>query len=152
MGNNPSASKSGARKKPLSGVFEGTCRQFDVPLFACRGYVSLSEMWSAAQRLRQYEAAGQQTIILYLGDHDPSGLDMVRDVRERLALFESAVKVENIALTYEATSKPKKFAMARSCPRTRQRLPRSDSQPTNDATVPSPGSWTPSSLRYCQAW
>ena len=40
-------------------------------------------------------------VILYLGDHDPSGLDMIRDVRERLAEFGTDVEIIPVAITKE---------------------------------------------------
>lgn len=74
-------------KEALAGVFERICRQLDVPYFCCRGYTSQSEMWAAAQRLFAHMKAGQRPVILHFGDHDPSGIDMTRDIRERLVLF-----------------------------------------------------------------
>jgi hypothetical protein len=74
-------------KDALSGVLEAVCPDLDVPYFACRGNVSQSEQWSAAQRLNKYLWAGQDVLILHLGDHDPSGIDMSRDNEDRLRLF-----------------------------------------------------------------
>lgn len=75
-------------KEALSGVFAGTCNELDVPYIACRGYMSQSEMWSAADRLRDYVVEdGQELLILHFGDHDPSGIDMTRDIRDRLGMF-----------------------------------------------------------------
>lgn len=74
-------------KDALVGVIEGVCRRWDVPYFSCRGYVSSSEMWSAAQRYGRWLAAGQKVTILHLGDHDPSGVDMTNDIRRRLLDF-----------------------------------------------------------------
>jgi len=71
-------------KDALVGVIEGICRELDVPYFSCRGYTSQSEMWSAAQRLLSYE---QTPVVIHLGDHDPSGIDMSRDIEDRLNLF-----------------------------------------------------------------
>ena len=85
-------------KEALAGVLEGTCGDLGVPHLSCRGYASLSEMWASAQRLRRAEAAGQKTIVFHLGDHDPSGLDMTRDVRERLRLLGSRAGVRRLAL------------------------------------------------------
>lgn len=46
------------------------------------------------------EAAVRPPIVLYLGDHDPSGEDMVRDIHDRLKEFGVVwLKVEKIALT-----------------------------------------------------
>jgi hypothetical protein len=74
-------------KDALVGVVERICSSLDVPYFSCRGYTSQSEMWVAAQRLLQWREAGQTPIIIHLGDHDPSGIDMSRDIEDRLALF-----------------------------------------------------------------
>jgi len=88
-------------KDALVGVISRISREMDVPYLSCRGYVSQSEMWRASCRLRDYEQSGQDTIILHLGDHDPSGIDMTRDITDRLALFGSRVDVRRIALTME---------------------------------------------------
>jgi hypothetical protein len=74
-------------KDALVGVIEGICHELDVPFFSCRGYVSQSEMWRAGKRLLRYVANGQRPMIFHLGDHDPSGLDMTRDIRDRIKLF-----------------------------------------------------------------
>ncbi|QDP54850.1 MAG: hypothetical protein Unbinned3891contig1000_48 [Prokaryotic dsDNA virus sp.] len=71
-------------KEALVGVIEEMCDRHRVPYFACRGYVSQSEMWSAAQRIMD---TGKPTTILHLGDHDPSGIDMSRDIIDRLGTF-----------------------------------------------------------------
>jgi hypothetical protein len=74
-------------KDAAIGVIEGTCDLNSVPYFSCRGYTSVSEAWSAAQRIRYDIENGDQVTILHIGDHDPSGLDMSRDIEERLRLF-----------------------------------------------------------------
>ncbi len=74
-------------KDALVGVIEGVCNRLDVDYFSCRGYVSQSEMWAAAQRIGRYLRAGQTVTVLHLGDHDPSGIDMTRDIEQRLSLF-----------------------------------------------------------------
>lgn len=74
-------------KDALIGVIEGVCRELDVSYFSCRGYTSQSEMWTAAQRLIEYTVEGQTPIIIHLGDHDPSGLDMTNDIERRMTLF-----------------------------------------------------------------
>lgn len=91
-------------KDALVGVIERTCRALDVAFFSCRGYTSQSEMWVGAQRLLEYARAGQHTTVLHFGDHDPSGLDMTRDIQDRLALFFSqdefdSPTVKRVALT-----------------------------------------------------
>src|SRR6185369_17710545 len=46
-------------KAALAGVMERVCRELDCPFFACRGYTSQSEMYSAGCRLREYAEADQ---------------------------------------------------------------------------------------------
>ncbi len=88
-------------KEALAGVFQRVCDEFDVPFFSCRGYTSQSEMWVASQRLRRYMEAGQQPYILHFGDHDPSGMDMTRDIRNRLAIFMADVDLNRLALNMD---------------------------------------------------
>lgn len=91
-------------KDALVGVIEHACRPLDIPFFSCRGYTSQTEMWNAAQRFI-YKEDKEERIILHLGDHDPSGIDMTRDIQERLELFGADVRVERIALTMEQIEK-----------------------------------------------
>lgn len=88
-------------KDALVGVIDDLCTDLDVPYFACRGYTSQSEMWAAGQRLMHYRREGQTPVILHLGDHDPSGVDMTRDIIDRLDLFSGGIKVERLALNWD---------------------------------------------------
>lgn len=89
-------------KDALVGVIEQVCNNFDVPFLSCRGYVSQSEMWVAAQRLiGNYRPGKRFCTIVHLGDHDPSGIDMTRDIEERLRLFGVSLSVERVALNMD---------------------------------------------------
>lgn len=86
-------------KQALEEVAERAARSFRVGYFACKGYVSQSEMWRAGQRMREAIRAGQEPLVLHLGDHDPSGIDMTRDIEERLSLFAGDdIEVRRLAL------------------------------------------------------
>jgi hypothetical protein len=76
-------------KDALIGVIERVCDELRVPCFACRGYVSQSEMHAAGLRFHDVATGGQTPVLLHLGDHDPSGIDMSRDNEERTRLFMS---------------------------------------------------------------
>lgn len=76
-------------KDALVGIVGQICGELDVSYFSCRGYVSQSEMWGAARRLKRRQDNGQQIILLHLGDHDPSGRDMSRDIQDRIITFET---------------------------------------------------------------
>jgi hypothetical protein len=91
-------------KEALIGVIEKPCKELDIPFFACRGYVSQSELRAAGVRAKErFDRTGQYTIIIHLGDHDPSGVDMTRDNDDRMELFSesSFVEVDRIALTMD---------------------------------------------------
>ena len=101
----PNRAEVWCEKEALAGVLEACCPELDVVRFSCRGYVSQSEMWAAAQRLLRYADDGQRPVVIHLGDHDPSGIDMTRDIADRLALFMEADGfdppiVDRIALTW----------------------------------------------------
>ena len=98
--NQPNYVEVWVEKDALIGIVSQICRKLDVPHFSCRGYTSQSEMWSAAQRFIGQDDRESRTII-HLGDHDPSGIDMTRDIQERLELFGADVNVKRVALTME---------------------------------------------------
>jgi hypothetical protein len=86
-------------KQALEQVVQRATGGLRVPYFACKGYVSQSEMWGAGQRIGRYVSQGYEPVIIHLGDHDPSGIDMTRDIADRLALFvDRPVQVQRIAL------------------------------------------------------
>lgn len=86
-------------KDALVGIFERVCQQFDVPLFSCRGYTSQSEMWVAANRIQRTRRDGQFPVVMHFGDHDPSGVDMSRDIEDRITLFTGGLELRRLALT-----------------------------------------------------
>lgn len=86
-------------KDALSGVLKRVTQKYHVRLMVNRGYSSATAMHDAYKRIAAAEGRGQVGHILYLGDHDPSGLDMVRDIRERLEEFGVNPVVQPIALT-----------------------------------------------------
>lgn len=96
-------------KDALIGVVERASGAFQVPFFSCRGYVSQSAMWAAAQRLNGHIENERYVTILHLGDHDPSGVDMTRDIEDRLRLLcdygPNDFEVKRIALTMDQIKK-----------------------------------------------
>ena len=86
-------------KQALEGVVGAACGPLDVDFFSCKGYMSQSEMWRASQRFARYRNAEQRVVMIHLGDHDPSGIDMTRDLRERTVdVFGVGITVVRIAL------------------------------------------------------
>jgi len=94
-------------KDALVGVIASICHDLDVNYFSCRGYTSISAIWKAAIRLRNHaldDDHKQDPVVIHLADHDPSGIDMTRDARDRLDLLTmmaGTVQVERIALNHD---------------------------------------------------
>jgi len=88
-------------KEALYDVVARPASRWNVTTLACKGSPSTSVIHTAALRLRQQERLGRKTLVIYLGDHDPTGLDIDRDIAERLALFGSLALVERVGLTME---------------------------------------------------
>jgi len=86
-------------KDALAGVLAPLGREFHVTIMVNKGYSSQSAMYEASKRFLEGEENGQSPVLLYLGDHDPSGEDMVRDIRDRLSTFGVEVDVRKVALT-----------------------------------------------------
>ena len=85
-------------KDALSGVLYEVTDEWDVPLMVTRGYPSVSYLYEAAQ---QIQWAGKPAYLYYFGDHDPSGVDIPRNVEERLVEFapEAEINFEFVAVT-----------------------------------------------------
>ena len=89
-------------KEALADVVARATAVDRVPYFSCRGYVSQSEMYAAAKRFERRRDSGLLPVVIHLGDHDPSGIDMTRDITDRLALMSwGHVPVLRIALNMD---------------------------------------------------
>ena len=76
-------------KDALSGIFEDALNAYGVTLNVGRGFDGWSSIHEAGRRL------GEGDAILYFGDFDPSGEDILRDFRERSDVFD---EVEHVAV------------------------------------------------------
>lgn len=101
-------------KFALAGVVAQICNKLRVDYYPQRGYDSQSQSWRAGQRFADYVRKGQRVIVFHLGDHDPSGVDMTRDNRERLELFAGTpILVQRLALNMDQIERynpPPQFA------------------------------------------
>lgn len=90
-------------KDALAGVLAPVCEELDVRLHPNKGYSSLSKMYRHGIRLYNRVVEGKELHVIYCGDHDPSGMDMDRDIMERLELysFGSHIHFTRVALTME---------------------------------------------------
>jgi len=99
-------------KQALEGVLIPVCSQWDVPFTANKGYSSSSAMYEASKRYLERAEDNKELYVLYLGDHDPSGIDMTRDVNDRMDLFlrvhDCSVKRLALNMDQVTTLKPPK--------------------------------------------
>lgn len=102
-------------KDALSGVLSRVTRKYHVPIMVNRGYSSASAMHDAFNRIDDKLSNDcSRAVVLYLGDYDPSGIDMIRDIAERILEFANkdyylkkpfAFQVIPIALTSQQIKK-----------------------------------------------
>ena len=74
-------------KQAMESVLKPVAHKFHIYFGVNKGYSSASTMYDLAKRVKEQIESGKKAIVLYLGDHDASGLDMVRDIRERITEF-----------------------------------------------------------------
>lgn len=99
-------------KEALAGVLLPLASEYHVTVMVNKGYSSSSAMKESADRFNaacwgepdepREATVPKRPVILYLGDHDPSGEDMVRDIEERMTTFGvSDIEVVKVALTFD---------------------------------------------------
>lgn len=71
-------------KDAISSILRNVTHPMGVILSVNKGYTSSTAIYTAYSRFIEKIGNGCSVTILYFGDHDPSGLDMIRDIRERL--------------------------------------------------------------------
>jgi hypothetical protein len=84
-------------KDALSGIFEEILKPYGVTLNVGRGYDGWDSISNAAGRFGLHD----KTTILYFGDWDPSGEDMVRSLGERLGFFDCHPEIVRCAILPE---------------------------------------------------
>jgi hypothetical protein len=74
-------------KDALSAIFSKITSLYHVRLVINKGYTSSTAAYESYKRFVKKINKKNKVVVLYFGDHDPSGLDMVRDIRERIMFF-----------------------------------------------------------------
>jgi len=107
-------------KDALSRLMSDIANQYSVRTFPTRGYPSFTYVNRMAAYIRK-RLKGKPTVVLYFGDFDPSGIDIERDLADRLRKYDAGdFKVIRIALTkdqiqqYDLPPMPVKRSDARS--------------------------------------
>jgi hypothetical protein len=89
-------------KDALSKIISSVAERYNVITAPSRGYASYTYIKQAIEMF----PIDKEIVILHFADHDPSGLDMTRDLQERFNDYYSGdVKVERVALTYSQVQK-----------------------------------------------
>ena len=99
-------------KDALSSILAPIADKWQIPFCVNRGYGSTTAMWDLSNRIDRSLAYGAwKAVIIYIGDFDPSGIDMVRDIEDRIREFlgdkYDSVAVLPIALTLKQIKKYK---------------------------------------------
>jgi hypothetical protein len=71
-------------KDAAAGTVQPITEKYDIGLYVCRGYASVSFAGEIADELARIQ---KPTFCFYLGDFDPSGFDIERDLREKLERY-----------------------------------------------------------------
>jgi hypothetical protein len=89
-------------KDAIAGVIVDVTREFGVPLFVCRGFASLSSLYSASLTFKKTQAQGKAVAVYHLADYDPSG-HAAADAIERTFEddFDCTINFERIAILPE---------------------------------------------------
>jgi hypothetical protein len=87
-------------KDALAGVVYEVTEPWDVPLMVVRGFSSLSFLYEAAQAI---QAQDKPAFLYYLGDWDPSGVHIDKNIEKRLRQFapDADITFERVAVTRE---------------------------------------------------
>lgn len=74
-------------KQALESVLKPVTKKWHVQFGYNKGYTSAASMYDLYQRVLAGIFNDKEVVILYFGDHDPSGIDMIRDIEARITEF-----------------------------------------------------------------
>ena len=81
-------------KDALSWVLKRVTGKYHINLLVNRWYASVTAIHDAYKRFKKHIDSGRNCIVLYLWDHDPSWMDMIRDLDKRVS---EMLKVDDIS-------------------------------------------------------
>lgn len=102
--NQPNYVEVWIEKNSLFDQFSEITKKREVSLVTCKGYSSITNIHRGAERIKNEASSrnAENIIILYFGDHDPSGKDISRNIEDRLTnVFNINVELIFVALTKE---------------------------------------------------
>ncbi len=83
-------------KEALSRLLLPICRRYRVNLIVGKGYSSYTQIYNAVKQ--RFPRDGKKLVILYFGDHDPSGLHIEIKLRQRI---EKEARAKGISLNLD---------------------------------------------------
>ncbi len=78
-------------KIDLRSLFEPICRRYRVRLANARGWSDIGQRANLMRHFKLWQASGKKCVLLYCGDHDPSGLAITTYLRDTLAELSPAI-------------------------------------------------------------
>lgn len=84
-------------KDDMADVVNRMVEDLRIPVYVAKGYASATVKNDARERYGD----GSGYVLLYLGDFDPTGIDIERELKENLAEFDVHPHIERVTLTYE---------------------------------------------------
>jgi hypothetical protein len=73
-----------SEKEALAGIISDEAMSYGVPVLVSKGMPSLTQLFQTAIQVRDAGRAGKQSFIYQFGDHDPSGVLILRTIESRL--------------------------------------------------------------------
>lgn len=84
-------------KDDMADVVNRMVEGLRIPVYVAKGYASATVKNDARDRYGD----GSGYVLLYLGDFDPTGIDIERELKEKLAEYSVYPHIERVTLTYE---------------------------------------------------
>jgi hypothetical protein len=90
-----------SEKDTLRTFVEPIARKYHLGFSVFRGFSSTTVMYELSRRIKK--ANGKKIVLLYVGDHDPSGLKMLEDLAKRQKTLSNGARLDivPVALTLE---------------------------------------------------
>lgn len=81
-------------KDAIMSLVAPVANSWGIPTFPCRGFASISSTYSCAQTFKRAIQKGKTPVILYMGDHDPSGVAIDVSLMKHMGDYGIADEVE----------------------------------------------------------
>lgn len=89
-------------KMAIYEIVEQITRKYTIRLTGDKGFCSNTVLYKVAERLKEAMKQGKYAYVLYIGDHDPSGLTMDKSINDTLSLMGAkGFEFRRVALTPE---------------------------------------------------